>query len=551
MKPLPLCLSVLAASASLQQTASARDIPDNYSCYNTNAVAIDDWSTVDINALSQATRKVGGQSLRLSGGDTANYWDWDSGGVIEWYNQDSSGNVQVRQPLQFPYFFPEELPVSLNFQYGTKATLANVKSLVSGADAEPIWVMNMISSTLDKELRHLQEAAALGMPVTRVELGNELYFGLPNYTRPGFNDSEPLQRGVTTPADYASKAKDWAIAVKDAFPNANIAVTGVSPSATSEQRIKDWLPALKTKTGPDNRSALDVVDAFTLHPYYTTDSLGVTKADVGNRARAGEIARDGISAQRGLLRNPELRAPELLDKQLWITEHNVIEDATVVLGNSWVHALMMDVQTQDFLQDERTEVSCAHVLTGNPQWQAIATEDGSAIDPILRGISDRPFGQVARPFETTATGVVLGKTAEIFDNGKAELILSKEAAIGWLVNDGKLTISIVNANDQSESYFLPAGEIWKVITYTADPWATIMAETDLDISLDELAGGSLLDIPAFSKIIAQAKANAGQPQPPDSQSVPEPATGIGIGLAAAAMVLSRRKQGREKAEFSS
>ena len=540
VKPLPLCLSLLTVGVSLQPSASAREVPDNYSCYNTNAVAIDDWSSADIGALAQATRQVGGQSLRLPGGDTANYWDWDRGGVIEWYT-----NGQPRQPLTFPYFFPEELPVSLNFQFGTNATLANVKPLVTGADAEPIWVMNMISSTLDKELRHLQEAADLGMPVTRVELGNELYFGLPNYTRPGFNENEPLQRGVPTPADYASKAKDWAIAVKDAFPNADIAITGVSPSANSEQRIKDWLPALQVRTGSDNRSALEVVDAFTLHPYYSTASLGITKSDVGNRARAGEIARDGISAQRGLIKNPALRAPQFQDKQLWITEHNVIEDAEVVLGNSWVHALMMDVQTQDFLQDERTEVSCAHVLTGNPQWQAIANENGLAIDPDRRGVDNRPFGEVAEQFETTATGIVLGQTAEIFDDGEAELVLSEEAAIGWLVDDGELTLSIVNANDESTSYFLPEGEIWEVLTYTGDPWATIMADTELDISLDELVGGSLLNIPAFSKIIAKADPNASRPEAPDSKSVPEPATAVGIGLATAAMVLSRRKQKKE------
>ena len=537
-----LYFGLIAASFSLQSAASARSIPNNYTCYNTNAIAIDDWREVNVEAIAQATRQAGGRSLRLPGGDTANYWDWDLGSIVEWYDQG-----QPRQPNTFPYFLIEPLPLALNYQYGTNATLKNIAPLITGAGAEPIWVMNMNTSTLEKELRHLQEAAALGLSVTRVELGNELYFGLPNYTRPGYEASQPLQRGNPTPADYAAKAKEWTIAVKAAFPAASVAVIGVSPAADSEPRIKNWLPALKAKTGSDNRSALEVADAFTLHPYYKAESLGVKKSDVGDRARAGEIARGGIAAQRDRLRNPELQAPELQDKQLWITEHTVIEDEIVVLGNTWVHALMMDVQTQDFLQDNRTEVACAHTLTGNPQWQAIVNESGLAIDPSQRGISNRPFANVAQPFSATAIGLVLGKTAEIFDGGEAEPILSKAAAIGWLVKDeSETTLSIVNASDERETFSLPAGETWEVVTYTGDPWATITAETDLKVSRTVLAGGSQLNIPAFSKIVAKADLNAARSQTFNSNAALKLSAIFGIGLAASMAGLFRWNQLREK-----
>ena len=55
--PYRLCAGVLAAGITMQETASAqttRSVPNNYSCYNTEAVAIDDWSTVDMAAFSQA-----------------------------------------------------------------------------------------------------------------------------------------------------------------------------------------------------------------------------------------------------------------------------------------------------------------------------------------------------------------------------------------------------------------------------------------------------------------------------------------------------------------
>jgi hypothetical protein len=565
-RPYRLCAGVLAASMAMQDTASAqttRNVPNNYSCYNTEAVAIDDWSTVDMAAFSQATQKVGAQTLRLPGGDTANYWNWEftrsdgstDGGVWEWYG--AAPNYPLRPTFEtlppgqeyqaYPFFLPQQLPPSLQFQTETRATLANVKPLVTNTGADTIWVMNMLTSTLDKELQHLRDARALGMSVNRVELGNELYFSLPNYIRPINNGTPPEVGGLPTPTDYANKAKAWAQAVKNdsvlgnaANPNLQIGITGVADSNNPDPRVSGWMAALQTPSGADNQSAMDVVDAFTIHPYYTTANLGVTKADVGNNARAGEIARDGIATLRGILADPGINTPALQNKKMWITEHNIIETDQVVLGNSWVGALMVDMHGQEFLKDARADVSCAHVLTGNPQWQAIANEQGTVIDPDKRGIDDQPFSDSAQPFSTTANGLVLGKSADVFTEGTATLLQSGEASIAWRVeNSSADKISAVNANDIAELLELPVGKIWKVLTFSSDPWATVNGEEDLDITLELIAGGTTISLPAFSKLIATAKAG---PPGPDGQSVPEPAAVLGLGLMAAGLALSRRRR---------
>ena len=463
----------------------SRIVPVNYSGYNVNAATIGDWNDSDnLQAIAEATKEIGGQTLRVPGGDTANFWDWDIGGIITERNPDTD-----------PYDLEEPLPVALRYKRNINATLENVDSLLTGADADPIWVVNMLTSDLQTEIDHLLEAKRLGMSVDRIELGNEFYFQIPNYTS---KDKTPL--------DYAIRAKEWALAIREVpeLADATLAVTG-STSTVRSQRGQTWMEAMTTKTGKDNLSVIDVVDAYTLHPYYKTDTLNVSKSDVGNRARAGEIARDGTAELRDILAAPALNTAALKNEEVWITEHNIIEKGSIVIGNSWLHALMLDLNTQDFLKDERTTASIAHVLIGNSQWQGLIGAEGTQIDASLRGKVDSPVTQdPSDAFNPTAIGLVLGKTADVFTGGTATLLHSSEASVAWRVQNSADTISMVNADDRRESLVLPAGQTWQVTTYTADPWSTPASDDDLQITTRTISGSSTLSVAGFSKVIAVA-----------------------------------------------
>ena len=491
---------------SIYDDAFTRGVPDDYSGYNFNVVEVSDFNnTALVDDLVDGIKRVGAHSLRIPGGDTANYYDWDIGGVAQWTNEAG----EARATWAYPYFLPEALPLALNWEYGTTGSVENLKPVFTESGASPLWVVNMNTSDLGKEMRHLQEALAAGLEIERIELGNELYFGIQNYVRPDFGGEAPQVGGTPTARDYAAKAKEWALAIR-AIPgleDATIAVTGVSPEHVPERRGVEWWPALLEKTGPDNRSAVDVVDAFTLHPYYSTNDLGVTKGDVGNWNRAGEIARKGISYLRDTLEDPALHHSELKDKEMWITEHNIIEDAVITLGGTWLQALMLDFHTQEFLKDPRVTSSYMHILTGNAQWQGLTDEEGLQIDGSQLGIADRPFTTNANEtFEPTAMGLVISKTADVFDEGTATLLESDEAFIAWLVttNSGK-DLSAVNANSQSDSLVLPEGEVWEITTYTTNPWDTIYGEDELQVRTQTLNGGETLTIDAFTKVIAKAK----------------------------------------------
>jgi len=464
----------------------SRTLPDNYSGYNVNAVVIGNWDdTEKIQAITEATRETGAQTLRVPGGDAANFWDWDIGGIIA-----------ERTPNTEPHNLAKEIPKALRNRSNTNATLENIEPFVTGSGAEPIWVVNMLTSDLQSEIDTLLKAKRLGMSVDRIELGNELYFQIPNYTR----------KDVTA-LDFAIRAKEWALAIRDVpeLADSTLAVTG-SIGTTQSERGRIWMDALITKTGEDNRSVLDVVDAYTLHPYYKTEPLQIRQGDVGKRGRAGEIARGGTAALREILAAPSLNRAALDNEEVWITEHNIKEKkGSLTMGNSWLHALMLDLNTQEFLKDERTTVSIAHVLIGSPQWQGLKSANGTQVDASMRGKTYRPvIKDPSTALELTSIGLTLAKTNEIFTGGTATLLYSSEASVAWRVQNDADKISMVNADDIEESLVLPEDQTWQVTTYTADPWSTPASDDDFQITTTTMSGGSTLSVPGFSKVIAVA-----------------------------------------------
>ena len=171
---------------------------------------------------------------------------------------------------------------------------------------------------------------AKGIPISRVELGNELYFRggfntpsneVGNYEREDKDDSLlPQVGGYPTPnqpangpltfSAYAAEAKRWADTIRAAIPGVQIAITGAADINNPSPRISNWMAELQVPIGPDGRSAMDAVDAFTIHPYYNGADLNLTKADaaIADPARAGEIARSGMSTLRSILADPGINS---------------------------------------------------------------------------------------------------------------------------------------------------------------------------------------------------------------------------------------------------
>ena len=125
---------------------------------------------------------------------------------------------------------------------------------------------------LDQQLQALHTAAADGLPVRMVELGNELYQS--GYINAGPNGQDYAKR-FPTAADYATQMNTWISAIHSAFPAAKVAAVATDANDVSgiSQRRRNWnadvLPLLKGE------------DAVTIH-----DNLRVFDASESARGRA-------------------------------------------------------------------------------------------------------------------------------------------------------------------------------------------------------------------------------------------------------------------------
>ncbi|MGH9838653.1 MAG: hypothetical protein ACREEM_07710, partial [Blastocatellia bacterium] len=142
------------------------------------------WGDPD---LMRALVRLKPPALRHPGGTAANYWDWRTGYFVS--GVELPGNYAV---------FPR-LPNRLE----------DFKQAIDACGAQPILVLNLLTSTLDEQLDMLRQARRIGLPVKYLELGNEFYLGLPDY-----------RKKFPTAADYGREASRWSAAIHQEFPGA-------------------------------------------------------------------------------------------------------------------------------------------------------------------------------------------------------------------------------------------------------------------------------------------------------------------------------------------
>ncbi|MEM7591697.1 MAG: hypothetical protein AAF383_09305 [Cyanobacteria bacterium P01_A01_bin.83] len=406
-------------------TETSRPLNAKLACFNVNSVTIPSWRDRDLgNIVQQLNAKI----LRLPGGTVANYWDWRRGGIIE----DTTS-------------LPKGLPNFLKYKARRyqASRLEDIQTGLKLSNTEPIFVLNMLTSNLNSQIEMLKRASELGMKVKYIELGNEFYFNIRNY-----------KKFFPTPQDYAAKAKLWITAIKQEFPQSEISVVGVVPETDKPKRLQYWNKHLLNQVA-------DISDAVSLHIY---ESHGL-ESRVAPKLKYPFFESEEVST---ILGEPfriwqitqERDAYQLIpdEMNLWITEYNFIEKATVPGHNfdrrvtgSWAHGLYALEMALLFLEDQRIKVICNHSLLGNPMFQAVYA------DELSGNINS------SSPFKLSATGLVLqlfNESIEGMSNARKidfsqdlQLVgkdnYSYPALYGWLFdNSVEQRALIVNLSDQ-------------------------------------------------------------------------------------------------------
>lgn len=356
--------------------STSRSISNNFMCFNVNTIQVESWRNPQ---FWQAVNTLHPSLLRIPGGTVANYWDWQRGGLI-----------------QNPQSLPAGLPQGLRFrarQY-TGGKLEDFKIGLQATQTTPLFVLNMLTSDLNSQLQMLETAQKMGLEVKYIELGNEFYFQNKNY-----------KKVFPNPRAYAQTAAQWVRAIKQKFPEAQVAVIGVIPRADEEKnaRKNNW-------NAPLVNTALPEADALTLHIYRlsgleTKEQKNVSYPFFGLE-EVPEILGEPFRQWKDLVSDPTFQLiPN--NKKIWITEYNLFEKIfdenkekqDPKMMGSWAHGLYTLAMSLTFLEDQRIELICNHVLIGNSLFGAILANNQSFINP------SEPVE--VTPFSLSATGSTL------------------------------------------------------------------------------------------------------------------------------------------------
>lgn len=334
-------------------------------------------------ALDAVLKKFAPGVIRYPGGNAANYWSWQTG----WF-----------QPGQWP----GEPGEPVNDTIGVFAAAVNATA------ALPLFNLNTVTydgaigtaaqntTMLAGQLDFLHAAAAQGLPVKMVELGNELYQNGWSNNPPNPHDMDWAKR-FPTAADYATQMNAWITAIHSAFPAAQVAAVGADAEDIPDisQRRATWnagvLPVLKGEnaiTLHENLYLYDVSPAATVlaMPYLHFQKL-----------KAHDLALFG---SYGL--------------PVWITEFNLV-DVTPgqAFQGTWLHGLFVAEQALLFVGDPAITYAGLNATVGNESAAIFAGSSGFGSG-----------GPKTVPLALTAAGTTLSVIQAAFHRATAAQPLS-------------------------------------------------------------------------------------------------------------------------------
>jgi hypothetical protein len=337
------------------------------------------WDSIPFGSV---LKKFAPGVLRYPGGTVANYWSWPDG----WFQ---------------PGEWPGEPAKAVN------DTLPVFGTGLAAAGAVPLFDLNTVTfngavgsaadntAQLDQQLQALQSAAGDGLPVTMVELGNELYQS--GYISTGPDGQDYTER-FPTAADYATQMNAWISALHSAFPGVKVAaaatdandVIGVAPRRSSWNATV--LPLLKGE------------DAVTIH-----DNLRVFDA---SSSPATVLAYPYLHFQK--LKAHELALLHSDQLPVWVTEFNLADQTQGhVFQGTWLHGLFVAAQ--------------ALLFTGDPDitYAGLNATIGAASAPIFSSTQGFGSGGPATVrLALTAAGTTLSMIQAAFHRATAAQVLS-------------------------------------------------------------------------------------------------------------------------------
>ncbi|MDQ3049331.1 MAG: hypothetical protein M3Q95_00450 [Bacteroidota bacterium] len=423
--------------------------------------------------------------IRYPGGTVSSYWDWKTG----WFLKD----IPLRKEWKSVTI---ENPIKLE----------DLKFACDKTGARPLFVLNMMTSTLNYQIEMLEHASKIGLPVQFVELDNEFYLG-----------DEFYIKKYPTGKEYGEVCNEWIAAIKQKFKGVKVGIIGNSireGAAKKEkphaQRGQNW-----------NRDLLAVVknaDAMTFHVYggggmnYLGNFSATDDEETAAKANAVQQAFDRKESIQYALSIPFIRwnNSNTYDYKIlpsgmkaWITEYNLFEREGVVAG-TWAHGLYALMQSLLFMENQDSELICYHNLTTTAQFAAIFNSDNA----FYKAVKQKPtplFGYTAAGHCLALSGKAMdggGKATQLkFTNN--EMISAARgqqypSLYGWKITGAKGTRIIVanlSAKAVTTDFKAVAGATVRYTQIHAEPHLQIAEEKEVN---RKSGTGQLISLPPYS-----------------------------------------------------
>ncbi len=290
------------------------------------------------------------QALRYPGGRESSWWDWRAG----WYAREW-GNKRVEMPNW-----------ASKSSKGLKIGLDEVAPFIKAVDGELLFVLNMVTSTVQDQIEMLKYAEGIGIPINYIELGNEY-----NYPFEDVNAAFP------TAKDYADACNEWITEIRKVYPKVKIGL--VAGNRPKNDRAKNWHDALLEVKG---------ADAYACHIYTQPESLMEDPQEAANGA-VDEL----ISQIEGRFRLFDMHeVPD--DYEIWITEYNIhwvlMKRKDDDFGNrhtfNWMNVFRIMGMNHGLLKNKRVTMAVFHNIANYIDFAAIDTQGGT-LDKLAAGIA--------------------------------------------------------------------------------------------------------------------------------------------------------------------
>lgn len=294
--------------------------------------------------------------LRIPTGTAAQWIEWRTGRFVD------------RPGSPFAKIGPERRPV----------TMTDWATLVRTTGATPVWDLNVLTSTLDEQLAMLATAKRLGMPVRYIELGNEMWDPRSIYP-------QTYPSGTA----YAEAMNTWIPALRRAYPDALISVSGADPtnplfSKSLGDRYRSW-----------NREVLSTIhdaDAISIHPYWSLPDGAAPGSDSDATLEAGLDSWNAL--------HDEALPPIPKGMAVWLTEWNQAAFGQSAGTQIWAQALSVVAVALAQLVDPRIEMSLVHDIV-----DGVRNPHDVGISVTFPAFTDGADG--SRPMARTGLGVAL------------------------------------------------------------------------------------------------------------------------------------------------